>query len=90
VRTSTACTTHRCRAIGTTPDKSARDLFEQSLSVDWIDRPALARRAELEGVAPTATSSPIGIRTPGAAAPGRPEPPEPMAPGLAGPGLNLF
>jgi hypothetical protein len=33
--------------FGTTPDRSARDLFEQSLAVDWIDRPALARQAEL-------------------------------------------
>ncbi len=55
--------------FGTTPDKSARDLFEQSLAVDWIDRPALARRAELAGASPGhAADAPV---------PHIPEPPGP-------------
>ncbi len=35
--------------FGTTPDKTARDLLEQSLAIDWIDRPAHTRQAELAG-----------------------------------------
>jgi hypothetical protein len=35
--------------FGTTPEKTARDLFERSLAIDWIDRPAHARQAELGG-----------------------------------------
>lgn len=33
--------------FGTTPDQTARQLFEQSLTIDWIDRPAHTRQTEL-------------------------------------------
>jgi hypothetical protein len=57
--------------FGTLPDKTARDLFEQALAIDWIDRPAHARQAELAGPHPE-RSRPMVAEDPTPAHPTRP------------------
>ncbi|MDZ4266103.1 MAG: AAA family ATPase, partial [Mycobacterium sp.] len=66
--------------FGTTPDKTARNLFEQSLAIDWIDRPAHTRQAELAGPHPEHYRPSLAED---------PTPAHPTPPVAAGPELSL-
>ena len=66
--------------FGTTPDKTARDRFEQSLTIDWIDRPAHTRQAELARTHPESWRPTLAAD---------PTPAHPTPPLVTGPELSL-